>query len=119
MRVDLGNGQWAELREISDLRRADRRVLNKAITYEVDPESARPVIRASLDDDMADAVLPIVVSNWSLPLPLPSRDIKSLDLLTLEQDTALREGIQGHIDALQGKNAPAKENADPTTGSAS
>ena len=114
MHVQLDDTNWVELKEVGDLRRADRRALNKAIVYEVDPETKRPVIRASLDDDMADAVLPLLVTNWSLPFPLPSVDLKGLDALTLDQDAKLREAIQDHLNALQGKNAPAKDNADPT-----
>ena len=114
MRVELGGNDWADLKEVNELRRSDRRALNKAIVFAADAETGRPVVRASMDDDMADAVLPLVIKNWSLMLPLPSEDASSLDLLTLEQDTKLREGIQGHLNALQGKAAPVKENADPT-----
>lgn len=119
MRVQLDDVNWADLKEVSELRRADRSAVNKAIVFEGDPVSGRPVVRASMDDDMADAVLAAVVTNWSLPLPLPSADLKSLGALTLAQDDRLREAIQPHLDALRGKNTPVKENTDPTTGSVS
>jgi hypothetical protein len=118
MRIELPNGNWAEVKEISDLRRSDRRALNEAIVIET-AEGGHAIVRASLEDDMANAVLPSLVLNWSLPLPLPSVKPDVLDLLTLEQDQALREGIQGHINALQGKNAPVPDNAVPTALSAS
>lgn len=120
MQVTLDSaGNWAQLKEVADLRRADRRAVNQAIVVETDPKTRAPIIRGSLDDDIADATLKHVVENWSLPFPLPSADPASLDKLTLEQDDALRKAIQPHIDALQGKNAPTKENPDPTPASAS
>lgn len=110
---------WAELRDVSELRRVDRKAVNMAIVFEVDPESKMPVMRASMDDDIADATLTAVVTNWSLPFPLPSVDPASLDKLTLAQDDKLREAIQPHIDAIRGNDAPVKENAAPTPASAS
>jgi hypothetical protein len=119
MQVTLDADHWAEIKEVADLRRGDRRAVNAAIVFEGDPETNRPIIRASLDDDMANALLPLVVLNWSLPLPLPAKDVKSLDKLTLQQDDNLRKAIQPHIDACQGKGAPVKDNEDPTPASAS
>lgn len=117
IQVNLDESNWAKIKEVSDLRRIDRRAINAATVFEVDPETKRPIMRASLDDDQADAVLMTVVVNWSLPFPLPSVDRSSLDKLTLEQDDNLREAIQPHIDALKGVKAPAKVNEVPTPAS--
>ena len=119
MRVQLDTENWADLKEVADLRRGDRKAVNKAIVFEGDPETGRPVIRASMDDDMADAVLAHVVIDWSFGLPLPAKDASSIDKLTLEQDDNLRKAIQPHLDAIQGNTAPVKDNEDPTAASAS
>lgn len=119
MQVSLGGTDWADIKEVSELRRADRNAVNKTIVFEADTGTQRPVLRASLDDDMATAVLTRVIDNWSLPLPLPSADPASLDKLTLEQDDKLREAIQPHLDAIRGREAPVKGNPDPTAASES
>ena len=62
---------------------------------------------------------PRAVMRAALPLPPPSADISSLDRLSLDQDDALREAVEPHLKAIQGKNAPVAANPDPTAGSAS
>jgi hypothetical protein len=133
MRVQLDSANWADLKEVSDLRRGDRKAVNEKIVFEGDPATGRPVIRASMDDDMAEAVLEHVVTDWSLQLPLPaadpyrpaSADGKTpenpgcLSKLTLEQDDALREAIKPHLAAIRGETTPTKDNPDPTVASAS
>ena len=119
MQIKLDEVNWADLKEVSDLRRSDRKAVNAAIVFEGDPESGRPIIRASMEDDMTDAVAKHVILNWSLPFPLPSVDGTSLDKLTLEQADALEAGLKAHLDAIRGKNAPVKENEVPTAVSAS
>lgn len=122
MQVTLDETNWADLKDVSELRRFDRKAVNAATVFEFDADTRRPIIRGSVDDDIADAVLKSVVLNWSLQLPLPKDDPGdpakgipgSLDKLTLEQDTALREAIQPHIDALKGENVPVKGNETPT-----
>lgn len=116
MHVQLDGDNWAELKEVADLRRPDRQAVNKTIVVNTDADG-KPIIKASLDDDMATATLVHVVDNWSLPWPLPSVDPKSLDKLTLEQDDKLREAIQPHIDAIRGREAPVKSNEVPTNAS--
>ena len=113
MRVEIGNGQWAEIKPVSELTRADRRAVNDAIVIEAGEDNSR-ILRASMDDDMAAAVMCHVVTDWSLPLPPPTVDPTSVDRLSLEQDDALRASIQEHLKAINGKNAPVEGNEVPT-----
>lgn len=137
MQVMLDETNWADLKEVSDLRRGDRKAVNEKIVFEGNPETGRPIIRASMDDDIADAVLEHVVLNWSLPLPLPAADpyrpasvsadgktqipesIGSVNKLTIPQADALYEAIKPHIAALTGQNVPVKDNETPTPASVS
>lgn len=130
MRVSLDTDNWAELKDVSELRRADRAAVNKRIIINFDEDGSR-VIRASMDDDMSEAVIEHVVTEWSFPYPVPARNPYrpaagkipenpgSLSFLTLEQDDALRQAIQPYLDAISGKGAPTADNADPTPASAS
>ena len=119
MRVAIGGSDWAEITPVSELRRADRKAVNATIIFEQDTETGRPVLRASMDDDMATAIMCRAVTDWSLPFPPPVADPASLDKLSLEQDDELRQAIQPHLDAIRGKNAPGQENAVPTPASVS
>jgi hypothetical protein len=112
MRVDIGGGQWAEIKPVSELARADRMAVREVIEYETDGKHL--VYRASSDDKAAAACLARVCTDWSLPLPPPSTDITSLDRLSLDQDDALRASVEEHLKAIQGKNAPLQENPVPT-----
>lgn len=116
-RIELGNGLTADIKEVSELTRADRVAVNDVITYDTDGKTL--VYRASSDDRAAGACLARVIVAWTLPLPLPSIDPTSLDKLSLAQDDALRAAVEEHLIAIQGKNAPLEENAVPTPSSAS
>lgn len=118
MQIKLDETNWADIKEVSELRRVDRKAINAVTSFEIDPATQRPVLRASVDDEIAEAVMKSVVNDWSLQLPLPKVDASYLDRLTLEQDTALREAIQPHINALQGNTTPVKANEVPTPDSA-
>lgn len=117
MRIEIGDGQWAEITPVEQLTRLDRKAVNAAIVFEQNGGS--PVVRASMDDDMATALLARVCTDWSLPWPPPAADPSSLDKLSLDQDDALRKAIQPHITAILGKNAPVPGNETPTPASAS
>lgn len=117
MRVDIGGGQWADIKSVSELTRADRVAVNEVITYDTDGKTL--VYKASSDDNAAAAILARVCTDWSLPLPPPSADITSLDRLSLAQDDALRASVEEHLKAIQGKNAPLQENPVPTASFAS
>jgi hypothetical protein len=119
VRVELPEGNWAEIRPVEELSRADRRAVNKFVVYEVNAEAGRMVINAGADDDAATALLERICTDWSLPLPPPSKDVKSLDRLSLAVDDALRAAIRPHTQAILGHNAPTKDNEVPTAASAS
>jgi hypothetical protein len=116
LRVDLGGNEWADLRDLDQLRRADRVAVNEKIVIQGDRESGL-VIKASMDNDMAAALLERIVENWSLALPLPSQDPNVLDKLTLAQDDALSKAIEPYIAAIRGREAPVKDNEVPTNAS--
>lgn len=118
MQVKLDETNWADLKEVSDLRRGDRVAVNEKIVVEATADG-RPIIRQSMDDDIADAVLAHVVLNWSFPMPLPAVDPSSVDKLTLPQTDALYEAIKDHVAALTGNTAPVKGNETPIPASAS
>jgi hypothetical protein len=128
MRVALGPKDWAEVKPVEELTRADRRAVNAVIVFETEPaeqepgkpaKPGRPIMRASMDDDMFAAVAARVVTDWSLPLPKPSEDPSALDRLSLELDSALHKAVQPHLDAILGKAAPVEGNEVPTPASAS
>lgn len=117
MRTELPGGNWAELKPVNELTRADRRAVNAAIVFEQD--GGKPVVRASMDDDMFAALAGRVILDWSFPLPTPAVDPNGLDRLTLDQDDELHKALQPYLDAVLGKNAPAKGNEVPTPAYAS
>lgn len=118
MRVPIGGNDWAEITPVEDLRRIDRRAVNATIVYE-GTSDGRPILKASMDDDMATACLVHVCTDWSLQFPPPSVDAASLDKLTLEQDDELRKAIEPHLSAIRGRQAPTPDNETPTPGSVS
>lgn len=119
MRVAIGGSDWAEISPVEELRKADRKAVNAVIVFEIDPVSGRPILRASMEDDITEAILHRVCTDWSLPLPPPAADYKSLDRLTLEQDDMLRKAVEPHVLAIKGAGAPVPDNAVPTPASAS
>jgi hypothetical protein len=119
MRVPIGDKDWAELKPIEELSRLDRKAVNTVVVYEIDSKTGRAIAHASMDDDVADILLSLICTDWSLPFPAPVTDPKGLDLLTLEQDNALRRAIQPYLAAIRGDNAPSPDNEVPTKGSAS
>lgn len=119
MRVAIGGKDWAEIKPVEELTRSDRKAVNAVIVIEADAASGRIITRASMDDEMAAAVMCRIISDWSFPYPPPGTDPKSLDRLPLGVDDELRKAIQPHLDAIRGSNAPSSDNEVPTPASAS
>ena len=116
MRVDLGEDQWADLRELGELRRADQKAVLRSTTMEIDPAEGKAFINGAADEDQVDALMERIITNWSLPLPLPSQDPKSLGKLTMAQGDALADAAKPYLEAINVKVDPAKKGTDPTEG---
>lgn len=119
MNVDLGDGQWADLAEMSELRKAHRNAVNRATRIDFDPKTSQPVVNAGMEDSRADALSVLLIKNWSLQLPLPSEDPDSLGKLTLAQADSLFKAVKPYLDLVDGKVQPGKPGTDPTTSSPS
>ena len=114
MRVSIGAKDWAEIRPVEELTRADRKAVNAHVIYEINAEAGLLVVNSGRDDDANAALLARICTDWSLPFPSPATDPSSLDRLTLEQDDALRKAIKPDMAAILGQNAPVKQNELPT-----
>jgi hypothetical protein len=114
MRVELGGPDWAEIKEPGELRHADRKAVLRVSVMEISPEDKRAYVNGANDEEMRDELLKRVVTNWSLPLPLPSLDADSLGRLTLDQADKLAEAVKPHMDLIVNRQDPTRRGTDPT-----
>lgn len=92
MRVELTNGNWAELKEPETLRNRDRKALLLAIDG-IEGNVAKALA-------MSDALLERLVVEWSLDLPLPTKGSDSLDELLPGDADILFRNCESARDAL-------------------
>ena len=113
MRVELGDGQWAELKEVDQLRRSDQKAALRAMNLTIDPETKTVIQNGVNDLDMADALLERIITSWSFPNAINKQ---SLGQLSLEQGDKLQEAVKPHLDLIAQKVDPGKKDTDPTEG---
>src|SRR5215469_57786 len=116
MRVELPEGQWAEIKDPEQLRRKDEKAVLRASSFSVDPVAGTGIIGGSNDQDMEDAMLARVITQWSFPLPLPCADPESLDQLSLDQAPTLAKAVKPHLELISTVVDPTKKDSDPTAG---
>jgi hypothetical protein len=103
MRVELPEGNWADLRDPDDLFDADRKAVAGQIVIEVNPDTKVRVMRGDMDDKVADALLARVVDAWSYThLRLPSKDPESLGRMKISHARALRDALEPHMKIISG-----------------
>lgn len=108
MRVDLPDGQWAELLAPEDLRAGDLKAYRALVPADDSP------FTVGLLDRMKDLLLCRVIVNWSLDVPLPrdlpgtAEEAGSLDRITIPQYKALLDAVEPHIDLIN-----AEDGVDP------
>jgi len=118
MRVELNNGAWADIVDPADLRDKDRKVVNKAVSIQIDPNTQETILPGDMDDNMRDALLKRIVTAWSFDnLPVPSNDPKfpeeSLDRLTIPDARLLHEAIKPHMKLVTGQDSPTGPGQSP------
>lgn len=73
---------WVELRDPKELLAGDRMDIEDAI------EGPGPL---KIQREMTDGVIAKLITNWSLPLPIPSQDPKALRLVSILDYTRLKK----------------------------
>jgi hypothetical protein len=111
VRVALDAQNWAELKDLGELRSKDRRKIVSGITFEVNPATGQPVFTAGIEDASRDSLILRILRDWSLALP---KTIDGLCELTIEQEKNLHAAIEPYTEALFGRNAPTRDNPVPT-----
>lgn len=110
MRIELPEGNWADLRDPDDLYEEDRELVLQALTYTLDLESKTRLYRGDTEEAMVNAMLRLVVQNWSYThLLIPGKDPKAIGRLKISHARALREGVSRHMRIVYGTDEP-----DPT-----
>lgn len=120
MRVELPRDQYAELRDISDLKGGDAKAIRRATKFAV-KDGALTEISMGVSDDQMDALLARIITSWNVrpaaggdPLGLPMFDPDVLDEIPLDTYNALVAAAQPHKDAVEqstGKSTPANGTA--------
>lgn len=75
---------WVELRDPKELRAGDQMDIQDAMT-----STGGAMVR-----QMQNALMALLVENWSLPLPVPSKAPESLRLMTIPDYQALKKLIE-------------------------
>lgn len=115
--VDLGDGKYAVIKEIDELRSGDTKKVNESFSLRTDPESGEVIIPGDMDDSMWRALARNIVTDWNLEAAIPSKRPDSLDKLTLSQEDKLREALQPHLRAIKRvkeDKANGRDEPDPT-----
>lgn len=100
MRVELPRGQWAEFRDITELRGGDAKAIRRASRFRVNNGVLEEVSMGIADDQM-DALLARIIKSWSLAeFNLPMFDISSLDEIPLDTYNALVDAAEPYKDAI-------------------
>lgn len=119
MRIELPEGNWAEIRDVDDLYDEDRKKVLGALTFTLDLESRTRLYRGDTDEAMVDAMLRLVVENWSYThLAIPGKNPNSLGKLKIAHARALREGVAKHMKVVLGTDEPdptGSENSDSSS----
>jgi hypothetical protein len=100
VRVELPNGDWAELKEPDDLTGEDEVKVRSAVklTGAAQGEEARMTATAAATTLMEFAMLARVITSWSLPQPISAINIQGLKLSQLRP---LKKAIEAHMEELR------------------
>lgn len=103
MRVELPEGNWAELRDPADLYDEDRKAVSRHVVVEYNDEAKTRIMRGETEDAMADALLERIVEAWSYThLRVPSKAPSSLGKLKISHARALRDALSPYFKVMNG-----------------
>lgn len=101
MRIDLGGGDWADLKDPALVTNGDRKAaLAYYMSHTGDAEGVAPHAWAG-QCILLDGYLKTMVENWSFEMPVPSTDVGVMDRLPLEKANRLYAAVQPLMDATR------------------
>lgn len=121
-RVELDDAgkQYALLKDVKQLNAGDRRAIRGAVPLTLASDGKTLIYPGDYDDQMQNALLARIVTEWNLPLTLPKNDPTVLDQLELDQIDKLYEATQEYVRFLNGGVAdPSEKDSVPNSSSAS
>lgn len=114
MRVLLPGDQWADIKDVDDLREGDRKAVRKNLEVATDDEG-NMLLNVGMADAMYDAMYREFITAWSFEgRPIPAELPGTLDTLTLKQGKALKKAFGEHYELIWGDG-----DEDPTADSTS
>jgi hypothetical protein len=106
-----GSPNWIEYRDA--LRALDRFAVQEVVNFEIDDSTGkRKANFYVISNDMRNALLGRIITAWSYPAPIPSKnsfqaaDIVIGETMNLEDYAALEEAIQPLMDLINGTREP-------------
>jgi hypothetical protein len=118
-RAELPSGAWVEYRD--KLKASDRFAVQAVVSVELGGDNSKN--RASfleMQNDMRNALLGRIVTDWSYPCPIPANDsFRAADMvlgdaMDLEDYSALEKAVEPLMDLIAGRNLPDPKK--PATG---
>lgn len=127
VRVELPNGNWAEIRDADRLTGGDRRAFKAAIKFKVSQDGGAQEISGDVQERQRNAVLRRLITAWAVtnpatgqmfPIPIaqdPDDPNPVLDEIPLEIYDVLIDAIEQHMERLS--NAGKSQQASATDSS--
>lgn len=116
-RADLPSGAWVEYR--NQLKASDRFAVQAVVSVEVGGDASRASF-LEMQNDMRNALLGRIITDWSYPVPIPSKnsfaaaDVVIGDAMDLTDYAALEKAVEPLMDLIAGRNVPDPKT--PSTG---
>lgn len=99
-RIDLPNGNWAEIRGVDEMKGGDKVAVQRAIVFRTAEDGQNPEFTAAAGEDMQIALLCRIITDWSLdPKPPVTREM--IEDLPVTSYNALCDAIQDHIEVIR------------------
>lgn len=107
--------QYALIKEVGELNAGDRRAVRGAVPMTLAADGQTLQYPGDYDDQMKNALLARIVTEWNLAHSLPKGDPSVFDKLEIEQLDRLYDAVKPHVDFLQkASEAPTRPGSDPT-----
>lgn len=107
--------QYALIKDVRELNAGDRRAIRGAVPLRLADDGKTLVYPGDYDEQMKNALLARIVTEWNLSHPLPKGDPAVFDKLDIDQLDRLYAAVAEHVEFLNRQNInPAQPGTDPT-----